>query len=132
MKNVIAVLDKQLSKNGKKRYVVIDKITGEILDDAQGNGYTSSQKARAAYAYKTRKDDIDADSKAKKAKISAWARRNKSFMNLMDIVSLEISKGTWTPGMKFDTKMVKIMLDDNGLRLDGFTAYDLLKYWRNC
>jgi hypothetical protein len=36
----------------EKRYVVVDTETGKMLDDAQGYGYKSAQKAHAAYAYK--------------------------------------------------------------------------------
>lgn len=34
------------------RYVMMDTETGEILDDAQGYGYKTPQKAYAAYNYK--------------------------------------------------------------------------------
>lgn len=36
------------------RYRIVSTETGEILDDAQGYGYKSAQKAYAAYAYKHR------------------------------------------------------------------------------
>lgn len=34
------------------RYVIINSATGEILDDAQGYGYRTPQKAYAAYSYR--------------------------------------------------------------------------------
>lgn len=34
------------------RYIIINPNTGEILDDAQGYGYRSPQKAHAAWNYK--------------------------------------------------------------------------------
>ena len=34
------------------RYIIVDEVTGEILDDAQGYGYKTYEKARAAYYYK--------------------------------------------------------------------------------
>ena len=37
------------------RFCVIDRGTGEIIDDAQGYGYKTEQKAYAAWTYKTRK-----------------------------------------------------------------------------
>ena len=46
-----AVLNPSLSCNGEDRWVIIDEQTGEILDDAQGYGYKSAQKAHAGYAY---------------------------------------------------------------------------------
>lgn len=39
-------------------------------------------------------------------------------------------KHSWEPDDKFDTKFVKQMLKDYDLKLDGFTAGDLLKVWR--
>ena len=37
------------------RYVIVDTSTGEIVDDAQGYGYKSEQKAYACFSYKTGK-----------------------------------------------------------------------------
>ena len=58
-----AVRLEALSKNGN-RYVIIDDKSGEILDDAQGYGYRSVEKAYAGYRYQV-------DDKARK-------RRNKA------------------------------------------------------
>ena len=60
-KNIEVIEDKNLSSNYDKRYVVVDKDTGEVLDDAQGYGYRSVQKAYAAYGYKTRDKSKDAE-----------------------------------------------------------------------
>ena len=130
MKEVVAVIDQKLSKNNDKRYVIIDKKTGKVLDDAQGCGYKSPQKAHAAFAYKNRDKKTDAEKKSKLAKIRDWARKHKSFMKLMDEIAFEISKGSWGPDDKFDTKMVKKMLKDNNLVLEDFTAVELLRYWQ--
>lgn len=35
------------------RYSIVDIETGEVLDDAQGYGYKTAQKAYKAYTYKT-------------------------------------------------------------------------------
>lgn len=47
-----AVYSESLSKEYDARFVVVDTITGEILDDAQGYGYKSKIKAYKAYGYK--------------------------------------------------------------------------------
>ena len=47
-----------LSKEGEKRYIIIDKETGEVLDDAQGYGFRSRRKAYAAYTYKQHNSDV--------------------------------------------------------------------------
>ena len=47
------------------RYVIIDEITGEILDDAQGYGYKDKQKATKAmwWKFKGGKEKIDNEKK---------------------------------------------------------------------
>ena len=78
-----------------KRYVVVDVETGKILDDAQGYGYKSVQKAYAAYAYKTRDKSKDAEKKAKREKIRAWMKSHNGFVRAMDEYAFEIAKGSW-------------------------------------
>lgn len=41
-----------LSEKFDKRYIVADTDTGEIIDDAQGYGYTSEFKAERCYRFK--------------------------------------------------------------------------------
>ena len=42
------------SETREKRYVIIDTESGEIVDDAQGYGYKTAQKAYAGWSYKNR------------------------------------------------------------------------------
>ena len=42
------------SDKAERRYVIKDMESGEIVDDAQGYGYKSAQKAYAGWAYKRR------------------------------------------------------------------------------
>lgn len=51
MGNVKAIRSESLSKPYDYRYVIVDIDTGEILDDAQGYGYRTAQKAYAGYNY---------------------------------------------------------------------------------
>ena len=69
MSNILATESKKLSKGYDRRYVIIDKETGEILDDAQGYGYRTPQKTYAAYGYKTRDKSKDKEKLAKKKHI---------------------------------------------------------------
>lgn len=69
MANITVIKDESLSSEYDKRYVVIDKDTGEILDNAQGYGYKSVQKAYAAYGYKNRDKSKDKEKAAKKKHI---------------------------------------------------------------
>lgn len=111
------------------RYVVIDAETNAILDDAQGYGYKTVQKAHAAYAYKKRDKSKDAEKQAKKEKIKEWMRSHKRFVRSMDQCAFEIAKGSWGPDDRFDTKLVKELLEQYDLHPD-FSAYELLQVWR--
>ena len=51
------------------RYCIVSTETGEVLDDAQGYGYRTAQKAYSAYAYKTRDKTKDKEKLAKKKRI---------------------------------------------------------------
>lgn len=126
-KNVKVVFAESLSIKDK-RYIVINEETGEVLDDAQGYGYKSKQKAIAAFIYKNRDKSKDAERATKKAHIKKWMKEHKSFVNLMDEIAFEIFKGSWGPEDKFDSKLVAQMLKENELYPD-FSAHELLKVW---
>ena len=130
-RNVKAVKSESLSTQYEWRFVVVDTDTGEILDNAQGYGYKSRQKAMAAWNYKNRDKSKDAEKKKKERKIKDWMRHHKGFVNAMNGYCFEIEyKRSWGPDDKFDAKFVKQMLKDYGLELDGFTVGDLLRVWR--
>lgn len=59
-----------------KRYKIIDE-NGKTIDDAQGYGFTSVQKAYACYAYKHR--DKQSDEKIKE--IINWLKEHKEIYN---------------------------------------------------
>lgn len=120
--NIAVIESANLSSEYDKRYVVIDKDTGEILDDAQGYGYKSVQKAHAAYAYKTRDKSKDAEKLAKKKHILKWLKEHKDFAELMEDVAFECVKC----GEPFNATLVKKLLRENNLEPD-FTAGDLLR-----
>jgi hypothetical protein len=111
------------------RFCIVSTETGEILDDAQGYGYKTAQKAYAAYGYKTRDKSQDKAKRQKKKYIQQWMKEHKSFVSAMNQISFEIAKGSWGPDEKFDTNMVKQMLKDFELN-PNFTASELLRVWR--
>lgn len=125
MKNIIAMKSAALSTAYDIRYVIVDKDTGEILDDAQGYGYKTAQKAYAAYGYKNRTPS----QKNREKEIKKWMKEHKRFVRDMDKYAFEIAKGSWGPDDKFDSKLVKEMLDEYGLKPD-FSAGELLRVWR--
>lgn len=127
---VKAILSPTLSKGNKPRYVIVERDTGELLDDAQGYGYRTKQKAHAAWAYKTRDKSKDAEREAKRKHIQAWLRTHKGFAKAMAQYAFEIEcKKSWGPEDKFDAKFVKQMLEDYQLNPD-FSAAELLRVWR--
>jgi hypothetical protein len=129
MSNIKAVVSPQLSQPYKTRFVIVDKDTGEILDDAQGYGYKTAQKAYACYGYKNRDKSKDKEKQAKNQHIIQWMKEHKEFVRTMDRFAFEIAKGSWGPDDKFNAKFVKEMLDESGLEVD-FTAGELLKVWK--
>ena len=52
------------------RYVIKNMESGEIVDDAQGYGYKSAQKAYAGWAYKNRDKSRDSEKAEKERMIS--------------------------------------------------------------
>lgn len=125
-RNIAVIEAENLSSNYDKRYVVIDKDTGEVLDDAQGYGYRSVQKAYSAYGYKTRDKSKDAEKRARKRQILKWLSEHKEFDELIESVAFDCAKC----GEPFNAGLVKEMLKENNLNPD-FTAGELLKAWSN-
>ncbi len=123
--NIAVIESADLSSEYDKRYVVVDKDTGQVLDDAQGWGYKSIQKAYAAYSYKTRDKSKDAEKRAKKKHILSWLKEHKDFAGLMEAVAFDSVKC----GDPFNAATVKQMLKENNLAPD-FTAGELLRAWR--
>lgn len=89
-RNVRVVKSESLSKPYEWRFVVVDVDTGKILDNAQGYGYKTKQKAMAAWNYKTRDKSKDAAKKAKEKLIKDWMRRHKGFVDTMEQYCIEI------------------------------------------
>lgn len=128
MGKIIAVQSEKLSEPYFPRYVIVDSETGEILDDAQGYGYKTAQKAHMAYAYKTRDKSKDKAKKEKEKHIRRWMKEHPEFVHLMDGIAFEIAKGSWGPDDKFDAKLVRELLENSGLETD-FTPGELLRVW---
>ena len=112
----------------EKRYCIVDVNTGEVLDDAQGYGYRTQQKAYAAYAYKTRDRSKDKERQAKRQHIKSWMKKHKEFMNLLEGIELEIAKGSGDPDDRLDAKLIKSLWKEQDLNPD-FTASEFLKVY---
>ena len=105
------------------RFRIISTKTGEVLDDAQGYGYKTAQKAYSGYLYKTRDRSKDKEKQAKKRHIQRWLKKHKDFAEAMDNVALDVVKGVYD---KFDAALVKELLAEFELTPD-FTASELIK-----
>ena len=125
------VKSEELSRTYEERYIIIDKETNEVLDDAQGYGYKSKQKAHAAYAYKNRDRSKDSEKTKKKSEVKNWCKRNKSFVQYLETIQLEIAMGKWGKDDKFDAKLIKQMFKEEGFTDLSFTIAEFLRYWRS-
>lgn len=126
MSNVLAIESAELSNKYDKRYIIVDKESGEVLDDAQGYGYKSPQKAYSAWGYKNRDKSKDKEKQQKRDKIRKWLKDNKEFRTQLEICEYESLK---TPGDIVDAKLVKSILKDLNLETE-FTPSEILKVWR--
>lgn len=70
------IKSEELSSMYNERYIVINPETGEVLDDAQGYGYKSRQKAHAGFGYKA--THSKSQTKKEKARARAWWANHKS------------------------------------------------------
>ena len=84
MNNYKVIKSKQLSKGYDNRYVIVDKETNQVLDDANGYGYKSKENAHRCWAYKSRsKEDKNKINKKYEAVIK-WIDKNKKIIDELD------------------------------------------------
>lgn len=106
--------------------MIVDIESGRILDNAQGHGYKSPQKAYACYAYKKRDKSKDKEKQEKENRIKNWLRENREFTSQLD------SEAYWAikdPAVEFNLKFVKKLLKEQNLEPE-FTASEILKVWK--
>ena len=111
------------------RYIIIDKETGEVIDDAQGYGYKTKRNAYACYGYKTRDKSKDPEKEYKKKCVKRFCKQHPAFIHLLEQIEFEIAVGKWGPDDAFNAKLVKRIFDENGYTELEFTIGDFLKYW---
>jgi hypothetical protein len=113
--NVIAI------RNSEDRYVVVDKDTGEILDDAQGYGFKTAEKAYKCFHYKHRSQE----QRDKEKEIKAWIKDHKEFVDGLEDVEFYQLKS----GGTLNSKIVAELLKESGLNVN-FTAKEFLAVYR--
>ena len=93
--NVIVVKSRELSNEYDDRFIVVNEITGDVIDDAQGYGYKTKDKAWKAYTYKlhhNRGGQTITD--PQELKIKRWLTDNPDIMaemkkeNVVDVISM--------------------------------------------
>ena len=129
-KKIAVVLDGTLSTETDKRYVIIDTLTGEVLDNAQGYGYKSERKAYASYSYKTRDKSRDKEKALKASQIKKWLDENKDFTEALDTYAFETTRGLPSTQSEVDLALVKALLKASRLKTD-FTPSEILRCWLN-
>lgn len=104
----------KLSSPWEARFIIVDE-SGNVLDDAQGYGYTSAEKAHRAWGWKTNKK-----ARRKDKGIAKWWRRHKEFKDRVNDLFLinakEICRGEVTDGDLYEA--VKEIAEEMGI--DGF------------
>lgn len=73
-----------VDKHIETRYVIIDADTGEVLDDAQGYGYKSAQKAHAAWSYKQKPKKQRIAEANQKKRIKKWLEKHSDIEDSID------------------------------------------------
>jgi hypothetical protein len=81
-RNAVGTQAYEIIRRADGRFVIADSTTGNVMDDAQGYGYTAKQKAEKAawYKFKGGKGKQDA---AKKAATIFW-HNHKDFAKAVD------------------------------------------------
>lgn len=108
----------KLSSFYDKRYVIVNKETREVIDDAQGFGYKSKRNAYVCFGYKNR-------DKAKENKIFAWINKHKSFCR--EVADNMFYGYKDDPDFKADSKFIEECFKESNLTFDGFTAKEFLR-----
>ena len=120
------VRSKNLSQPYLPRYVIVAAESGEVLNDAQGYGYKSAQKAHAAWAHKHKSAAERKERAAKDALIRAWCDEHPGFLEEMEEEAFVHAKYD----MPFNTEALRNMLKSAGIDELPFAPYELLRFWR--
>ena len=84
MTDYIIAKSAKLSKRYEPLYVIFNKETGEILDDANGYGYKTGQAAHKDWAYKSKpKEEKDKQNKQHLI-IMNWIKENKKVVSRLE------------------------------------------------
>ena len=129
-KEFLVVEDSTLSSPWDRRYIVISKETGEVLDDAQGYGYKSKPKAYAAWAWKNRtQEQVETNKQVAKA-IEKWTKANKSVVTDLENALFYALKDR--EEFKLTVKNITKFFQEQGINVESlpFSVKDFIKWFK--
>lgn len=109
--SVKVVVGTALSDRFEKRYVVVDVVTGNIVDDAQGYGYKTAQNAHRAHAYKTMPPKRKRQRDAAQRQVRRWCTARPEFLQHVESAMFYAVKD----GVNLTEAGVRVMLDEHGV-----------------
>lgn len=121
-----AVKSDALSEQYFPRFIVIDVEIGKVLDDAQGYGYKTAQKAIVAFKWK---HDKKAQAwRKKKKKIKKWLEENPEFDNELEGMLFQTQKAAYQgfDDVKLDVEDIQWLLNKH--ELTKFNAEEIFRY----
>ena len=128
-REIKAVSNILLATEDNLHFEIINEKNGVVLDDNNGFGYTSAEKAYRAYAYRNRDTSKDVQKEIVKEKILGWLDNHTEFEKLMVYEYLMIVPKSEETGVKFNTAYMRKRLKDEGLTVENFKVGDLFKIW---
>lgn len=127
------IKSEKLTTRYQERFICIDEDTGEILDDAQGYGYKTPQKAYAAYAYKHKSEETIAKENRVLDMLEEYIQNNqeeykKFHSNVEDICwyGMEDGDDEWTikHAVWHEAKLLNFPYEKAGIKPSQFLKYD--------
>lgn len=100
-----------IDKHTETRYVIVDADTGEVLDDVQGYGYKSAQKAHAAWAYKQKPKSQRKKEASQKKLVKKWLDNHPGIEDGIDQMYLY----AYEDGLKVRQSDIEALLKDEGV-----------------
>lgn len=119
-----------LSSPYDPRYIVVDAESGKTLDDANGYGYKSAQKAHAAFGYKRKPHAQKKAEEKTKAAVRKWLQDHQNFKENVEDAVLQIAKTSpYGINVKLGVNFLNECLKEAGITDLPFSAKDLHRYW---
>lgn len=106
--------------------MIIDRWTGEVLDDNDSLRYTTIEKAYNRYEYLLN----SAEENYRRRRTLSWLLNHADFDKKMLDIYLEIKNtGIWHGYRNFNKTLVEFLLSEYGYMDVDFQAQDLIKVW---